>query len=155
MSVAGRPHADSGQMTVELAVIAPVVIVVALTIYNLGRFVQLCAAFDHVSLDQVVYQGVSPPGDQTSLAGAEAIRTSIAQSLPGDDFDVAVACEGSPTVEGSTFSLAPWLCRYSCTLEYRPWPRSFVIAGVPFEAPLKLRHVRTLVVDRYKSGVVF
>jgi len=36
-------------MTVELAVLTPVVIVVALVAYNLMRFVGACAAFDRVA----------------------------------------------------------------------------------------------------------
>lgn len=155
MSVAQAPSREAGQMTVELAVTIPVVLVVALLVYNLGRFVQLCAAFDQVSLDAIVSQGVSPPGDQTSLSATEAIRTAVADALPGEDFDIGVAAAGPSGDDGTTFTMSPSLTRYTCTLEYRPWPSSFVIAGVPFEAPIRLRHERTLVVDRFKSGVVF
>lgn len=149
------PGGESGQMTVELAVTIPVVIVVALTIYNLGRFIQLCAAFDEVSLDAIVTQGVSPPGEQTVLSATGAIREQVTSALPGDDFEVTVSASAPAEGGGATFSLAPLLTRYTCTLEYRPWPRSLAIAGTRLEAPLKLRHERTLVVDRFKSGVVF
>ncbi|MCH3942361.1 MAG: pilus assembly protein [Atopobiaceae bacterium] len=59
-----RPHAvleERGQMTVELAVVVPVVVVMALVVFDLMRFVALCARFDRVSLDAVVSQGISPP----------------------------------------------------------------------------------------------
>lgn len=146
---------QGGQMTVELAVTLPVVIVVALVIYNLGRFVQLCAAFDQVSLDAMVSQGVSPPGDQTTLSATGAIRSVVRAALPGDDFDVQVAAGASSEGDGASFTLAPHLVRYRCTLVYRPWPRSLVIAGVRMGTPLRLRHERTIVVDRFRSGVVF
>lgn len=144
-----------GQMTVELAVVMPVALVVALTVYNLGRFVQLCAVFDQVSLDAIVSQGVSPPGEQSTFSAQEAIRSAVSGALAGDDYEVSVSARGaSGGGDGASLSLAPLQTRYVCTLEYRPWPRSFVIAGVPYESPLKLRHERSLVVDRFKSGVV-
>lgn len=155
MSAWERSSGEEGQMTVELAVTIPVVLVVALTIYNLGRFVQLCAAFDQVALDAIVSQGVSPPGEQTSLSAVEAIRSVVIEALPGDDFDIQVRVADTSETGNATFTMSPLFTRYTCALEYRPWPSSFVIAGVPFEAPLKLRHERTLVVDRFKSGVVF
>jgi hypothetical protein len=55
---------------------------------------------------------------------------------------------------GGVLSLGPALTRFTCTLATRPWPSAFVMAGVRYEAPLVLRHERTLVVDRYRSGVV-
>lgn len=151
----GHGLGQSGQMTVELAVTLPVVIVVALVIYNLGRFVQLCAAFDQVSLDAMVSQGVSPPGEQTTFSATTAIRSAVEAALPGDDFDIRVSAGGLSGDDGAKFTMAPHLVRYRCTLEYRPWPGRLVIAGVRMGTPLRLRHERTLVVDRFKSGVVF
>lgn len=58
----------SGQMTVELAVLVPVVIVVALTVFNLMRFVSACSAFDRIAADAVVSQGVSPKGETKAAA---------------------------------------------------------------------------------------
>lgn len=51
---------QSGQMTVELAVLVPVVIVVALIVANLMEFVDACAAFDRLSLDEVIAEGSLP-----------------------------------------------------------------------------------------------
>ena len=48
---ARRLGSQSGQMTVELAVLVPVVIMVALVVVNLMEFVDACAAFDRLSLD--------------------------------------------------------------------------------------------------------
>lgn len=43
-----------GQMTVELAVLIPVVVVVALIAINLMEFIDACAAFDVLSSDTVI-----------------------------------------------------------------------------------------------------
>ena len=49
---------EEGQMSVELAATLPVVLVVALIILNLMRFVGACAQFDRVAPNAFVSQGV-------------------------------------------------------------------------------------------------
>ena len=56
---------ESGQMTVELAAMLPVIIVVALIVYNLAKYAEVCSTFDRVSLDAAVSHGVSPSGSQS------------------------------------------------------------------------------------------
>ena len=70
-----------GQMTVELAVITPVVIVVALVVLNLMGFVEACAAFDQVALDAVVAHGVAPSGEQSEGRAASEVRSAIEELL--------------------------------------------------------------------------
>ena len=41
-------------MAVELAIVAPVVIVVALVLVNLMMFAEACAAFDQADIDAIV-----------------------------------------------------------------------------------------------------
>lgn len=143
-------------MAVELAVLVPVILVVSLVVFNLARFVSLCAAFDRISLDAVVSQGVSPAGEQTQMASVDAVHECIVEALgEGDVCAVRVSAEPVSFMRGGTvLSLSPALTRFTCVLVYRPWPGSFVIAGVPYDSPLALSHVRSLVVDRYSPGVV-
>ena len=151
-----KDRACSGQMAVELAVLMPVVIVVALTVYNLARFVSLCATFDRVSVDAVTVVGVSPKGTQNSVHAVEEVKRSIEHSMgPSSACEVEVRAEPvGANGGGGILSLGPALTRFTCSLAMRPWPSAFVMAGVRYEAPLVLRHERTLVVDRYRSGVV-
>ena len=60
-------------MTVELAVVTPVVIVVALVVLNLMWFIEACAAFDQAALDAVVSHGVAPAGEQSQLAAVDEV----------------------------------------------------------------------------------
>lgn len=148
---------ERGQMAVELAVVIPVAIVVALVVYNLCRFVEACATFDRVAPDAVVAQGVSPAGEQSALSSAGQVKTCIEQALNMRSCEVSVAVSGPPdpvSGGGLTFPLSPLLTTYTCTLRYRPWPSGFVMAGVAFRPPVALVHVRTLVVDRFRPGVV-
>lgn len=143
-------------MAVELAAMVPVVIVVALTAYNLARFVTLCAEFDRVAPDAVVSQGVAPAGTQTTLAASGEVESCIADAL-GESGSCSVEVAAEPVWASGTpggLCLSPLLTRFRCTLVYRPWPSSFTIAGVPYESPVALRHERSMVVDRYRPGVV-
>lgn len=146
----------SGQMVVELAVVVPAAIVVALVVYNLMGFVVACAAFDQAALDAIVSHGVSPAGEQTRVAAVEEVRSHLADALDGQgDCEVEVRAESvSGDDTSASFVVSPLLTRYVCTLVYRPWPRYLRLPGITLEAPLALRHERELVVDRFRSGVV-
>lgn len=150
------PWSGRGQMTVELAVVAPVVIVIALVALNLMRYVEACAAFDQAALDAVVVHGVAPAGEQSQERAVEEVRAAIELSLgdfPRCEVDVRAERVPSGGTSGS-FSVSPLLTRYVCSLSYRPWPLAARLPGVTFEPPLALRHERSLVVDRYRPGVV-
>ena len=155
-AVCRRMRSESGQMAVELAVLMPVIVVVALVVYNLARFVGYCATFDRVSFDSVLTQGVSPAGEQSELVAREAVRDAIERSLDASDAcEVEVVAEPARRVgDRASLTVSPLLTRFRCTLAFRPWPRSFAIAGVAFDMPIALRHERTLVVDRFRPGVV-
>ena len=143
-------------MTVELAVITPVVIVVALVVLNLMGFVEACAAFDQVALDAVVAHGVAPSGEQSEGRAASEVRSAI-EELLGREGRCEVEVRAEAVGMGATSSglvMSPLLTRYVCTLTYRPWPRLLRMPGVTYEAPLALRHECELVVDRYRPGVV-
>lgn len=136
----------SGQMVVELAVLLPVVIVVALISYNVLRFSAACARFDRVALDCVVSQGVSAPGAQASYAAAPLVEAAIREAMGGDDDLVVAVSEQAGNL--------PHLTRFTCELSMRPWPSRLTVAGVRLGAPHLLRHERSLTVDRYRPGVV-
>lgn len=142
-------------MAVELAVLIPVAIVVGLAVHNLARFACLCAEFDRVAANAVLCQGVSPSGAPSAVASVSQVQSAIEATLGADGrtFDVRAERLGLAGMRGS-LSLSPLLTRFTCTMRVRPWPSSLVIAGVSLDAPVALVHRRTLVVDRYRPGVV-
>ena len=76
---------ERGQMCVEMAVLLPVTLVIALAVLNLARYAELCARFDRVALDAVVACGASPSGagDASSSKGRIVICT-----VKGDIHDI-------------------------------------------------------------------
>ena len=141
MSANGAWGARSGQMVVELAVLVPVVLVVALVGVNLMEFMALCARFDRACLDAVVSHGVSPAGEQSQVGGSPCVVRVSAERL--DD-----------GAGGASFEISPFLTRYTCSMTFAPWPRELRLPGVSLEAPAVLSHSRELVVDRFRPGVV-
>lgn len=152
---ARRAGACSGQMAVELAVLVPACIAVALVVFNLGRFLVACAEFDRVALDAAVAHGVSPSGSGGLLAGAAEVRSAIEDAFSDTaGASVDVSAEELGVEDGAIFSLGPALVRYRCTLRLRTWPTVFSFAGVWLGTPFSLVHERSIVVDRYCPGVV-
>ena len=136
-------------MVVELAVVAPVMLVVALVVWNLLQFMEACSRFDRVAPDVVLALAVSPAGtDAASGDQAHQVAEAIRAAMDGLDVEVG---------EGTTlgFSFAPHLTRYVCTMRFAPHPASIAIAGVDAGVPARLEHVRTFTVDRYRPGVLF
>lgn len=152
----GHGWARSGQMTVELAVVAPVVVVVALVVVNLMGFVEACSAFDQAAPDAVVAHGVAPAGEQTQMSAVGEVQAALAESVGrAQTCEVEVRAETVDAGESSTlFVISPLLTRYVCTLTFHPWPTRLRLPGITLEAPLALTHERELVVDRYRPGVV-
>lgn len=151
-----RPLGRDGQMTVELAVVTPVVIVVALIVLNLMGFIEACAAFDQAALDCVVAHGVAPAGEQSELGAVQEVASALEGALASfDRCEVEVRAErAAETGQGASFVISPLLTRYVCTLTYHPWPSLLRMPGVSLVAPFSLTHECSFVVDRYRPGVV-
>lgn len=146
----------SGQMTVELAVLVPVVLVVALVGVNLMEFVALCARFDRASLDAVTSHGVSPAGCQSQVGATEEVREALELAMGSAPCELLVSAERVDGAGGGTsFAISPFLTRYTCTMAFAPWPRELRLPGISLTAPALLSHSRELVVDGFRPGVVF
>ena len=156
-SDAGVSRGEAGQTVVELAVLLPIVIAVALVAFNMVRFLQACAAFDRVAPDCVIAHGVSPAGEQDVASACAQVRAAIEDGLPVSGCEVAVSSGDlgpAPRGKGVSFPVSPLLTTFTCTLSYRPWPSSFSMAGIDLRVPAFLRHERSITVDRFRPGVV-
>ena len=143
MGIARRAH--SGQMTVELAVAFPVLVIVAVVSVNALAFFSDCAVFDRVAHEAVRVHAASPAYRQGSGQTCASIEQEIRSAFDRDNLDVAVAREAV----GFDFEA------YRATLFFTPTlfgmgMRSEVL-GVPLP---RLQHSTEYVVDTYKAGVV-
>lgn len=155
----GNPMEESAQATVEMVVVVPVLLVLALIVFNLMRFAAAASRFDRVAPDIVIAHGISTSGAEGAGlddGGADFIQSELERAMEGHGVEVDVSyADAEGEGDGvAVLSLAGALRTYSCTMKYEPWPSGLSIAGVSMGAPATLEHVREVTVDPWRSGVL-
>ena len=142
------------QAMVEMVVVVPVLLALALITYNIMLFLSAVARFDRIAPDIVLAHAAAPMGASEAFA-ADKAASELERAMGSYDVDVSVICvEDGQTGAEALFVLVGGQRTYRCTLAFTPWPSGFTIAGVSLGAPLKLEHVREVVVDPWRPGVV-
>ena len=155
MSIRMRLREEHAQATVEMAVVTPVLLVLALIVYNVMIFASAVARFDRVVPDIVLAHAVASEGegDESSVDASATVQTQILNAMEGYDLQIEVSSEqGAEASDGGLLSLSGTFRTYTCTMHYEPWPTSLSIAGVPLGAPTTLSHERTVTVDPWRPG---
>lgn len=153
---------ERAQATVELAVVAPVLVVLALVSYNMMVFVSATARFDRVAPDIVLAHGSSPPASEPDTAAetwgvADAVAGELERAMEGYEveIEVEVSEEGRGGLDDTgVLGLVGPLRDVTCVMRYRPWPQGWSIAGVELGAPLFMEHERCVTIDPWRSGVI-
>lgn len=148
---------ECAQATVEMAVVTPVLLVLALIAYNVMIFAGAAARFDRVVPDIVLAHAAAPggEGDESSIDASATVQAQIQDAMEGYDLQVEVSSEqGTASSDGGLLSLSGTFRTYTCTMHYEPWPSSLSIAGVSLGAPAVLTHERAVTVDPWRPGVV-
>ena len=156
MGIRTRLCEERAQATVEMAVVTPVLLVLALIVYNVMVFAGAVARFDRVVPDIVLAHAVAPSGEGGSSIDASAtVQAQIQHAMEGCDVQIEVSSEqGTTTSDGGLLSLSGTFRTYTCIMRYEPWPSSLSIAGVSLGAPAQLSHERAVTVDPWRPGVV-
>lgn len=147
-------RSERAQATVEFAIVAPVLIVLALIVYNLMLFASACARFDRVAPDIVVAHAVSSTGEDAGSSSAETVKRELEAAMDGYDVEVSVEVDAGGEGGGSMLALVGSLRTYTCAIEMAPRPGGLSIAGVDLGAPAMLVHERSVTVDPWRPGVV-
>ena len=145
MGVMQRARSRSGQMTIEVAVAMPVLIVVAVIAVNVMTFFSDCAVFDRVVHDSVRIHAAAPGYgqgvDQTCALVEQTVRSQL------DDANLQVSV--SHGITGADFD------EYTATLEFFPTLFGRGLRSEVFGVALPhLTHTTRYVVDSYRAGVV-
>ena len=155
MGIRTRLCEERAQATVEMAVVTPVLLVLALIVYNVMVFADAVARFDRVVPDIVLAHAVAPSGegDDSSIDASATVQAQIQHAMEGYDLQIEVSSEqGATTSDGGLLSLSGTFRTYTCTMRYEPWPSSLSVAGVSLGAPAKLSHERAVTVDPWRPG---
>lgn len=139
-------RADAGQATVEMAVVLPVAIVVAVIVVNALTFLGTCATFDRIARQTVGAYASAPASGEDAASIAAAVERELDGAVGADNVEVSVRAEG--TTAG--------LVRYTARIEYAPTLfglglREEVLGvGLP-----RLAHEVDMTVDAYRPGILF
>ena len=157
MGVGAVLYEERAQATVEMAVVAPVLLALALIVYNVLVFAGAVARFDRVVPDIVLAHAVAPEGegDGSSIDASATVQTQIQNAMEGYNLQIEVSSEqGAATSDGGLLSLSGTFRAYTCTMHYEPWPSSLSIAGISLGTPAQLSHERVVTIDPWRPGVV-
>ena len=144
MGVRKHRKSDDGQMTVEMAVAFPVLIVVAAIAVNAVLFFSECAQFDRLARQSVRIHATTPAYGEN----ADTCCAAVEQELQ--------AAFDRPYLQVSVEHAATALDFEEYTATIRFWPTLFgmglrsQVFGVPLPS---LTHSVTYTVDTYKPGV--
>lgn len=131
---------EGGQMAVELAIVAPVILVVLVIVIDMLVFAGECARFDHVAPQRVLAHAASAPMDGYDAGvRVDAIQAALEEDFAKNGSSVEVSCEDAGAALAS-------MTVYRCALRFAPWPLS--VAG----APALLEHECSIAVDPYTPG---
>ena len=145
MGVVRRIRAESGQMTIEVAVALPALIVVAAIAVNAMTFFADCAVFDRVAHDAVRVYASAPAYAQDIDQGCTLVERTVRSQLDDPNLEVRI----SHGVTGPDFD------EFTATLEFYPTLFGRGARSEVFGVQLPhLTHVTRYVVDSYRAGVV-
>lgn len=137
---------NRGQMTVELCVILPVAIAIAVITVNAVAFFGYCSEFDRVARNAIRVIAASPEGGLDKSIAASRIRSEICASInaPNTSCDVEVSTD------------AYGLETYKATLKFWPTLFGMGIKSSVFGVQIPpLSHASCLTIDPYIPGEIF
>ena len=136
---------ESGQMTVEMAVAMPALIVVAVIAVNACTFFYQCAVFDRVAHEAVRVYATSPAYGEGPGQACASVEQAVRSQLDNQNLDVSVAY----AKVGADFD------EYRATLSFQPTLFGMGLRSEVFGVSVpQLEHTTSYVVDSYKPGVV-
>ena len=139
---------ESGQMMVELAVMMPVLIIVAVMAVNIVTFFSECAAFDRIACNAIRIQAASPSYGQDAAKSASLVEQTIddAMRLSEKEYlDLAVSVSGRADGKNS----------FRATLLFAPTLFGMGLKSSIFGVPLpRIEHATELVVEPYRPGML-
>lgn len=135
-----------GQMSVELCVTLPVILIFLVIAIDGMVFINACSKFDHVANQAILAFACSQDGNEFDEEEALNDVKKAMEEASGKQ-------HASVEVEAQKCGIMGDLVKYTCQLNYFPWPLSanqVSIFGVNLSASLK--HKRVFVVRAFAPG---
>lgn len=147
MTIAKKIVSSSeGQATVELAVMFPIVLIIAFICVNALTFFSQCCAFDRDFKQIVACIGPSPSYGENIFNVKSIVEEKLKSKFDKDFIDVSVSVEN---VSGGFFEFDGEIKMHP-TLFGMGLRSEFFGVDVP-----SLKHMQKITIDSYKPGVIF
>lgn len=141
-----KARCDRGQMTVELCVVFPVIIVIAVIATNAMLFFGNCAEFDRVGRNAVRTFAAVPAHGADGGGAQSQVQSALERALADENLEVSVA--SSRDFRGYE--------EYVMTLRFHPTLFGLGLKQEVFGVALPaLTHESRIVVNPYKPGMLF
>ena len=138
-------RSNRGQMTVEMAIAMPVLIIVAVIAVNALSFFVDCAVFDRVFCEAVRTYAVAPAYGQGAGQNCDLVKQVVQEAVGQSNVEIAV----SHGKTGLDFD------EYTGVIEYQPTLFGMGLRSSVFGVALPtLTHTTSYVIDSYKAGVI-
>lgn len=135
-----------GQMTVELAVAFPVLIIVAVVMVNALSFAGECARFDRISRNSLRTETSTPSIDESTSASCSRVKEVLDEEFRADN----------ESVEVSILQEKDFCVEFECELKWYPTLFGMGLKSEVFGVHmLELSHKNSLVIDPHRAGDVF
>lgn len=134
------------QMTVELSIVFPIVIVIAIITTNALSFFGYCADFDRLSRNAVRTYAASPEAGESTSDAESKIQAAIDSALNASNLHSSISVEKD------------WRGyeHFIMTLYYSPTLFGLGLKTEVFGVPMpQLTHRSQMTVDPYKPGMLF
>lgn len=134
---------NAGQMTVEIAVVFPVVIVIAVILFNALSFASLCGSFDRLAKNEIRSICSSLSLEESEEENFDALVRNLNERF--HDENVSVTCKKR--------HLSNSFMEYTCELNFFPTLFGMELKKSTFGIELPpLKHIQRHVVDQKKEG---
>lgn len=134
---------EKGQMTVELCIVFPILIIIAVILVNSLSFASTCASFDRVARNSIRMDATSPRIRSSNDEIQAVVKDTLEQQFSADNETVEVTNSGK---SGN-------LHVFTCTLKWKPTLFGLGLVDNVFGIALpEIVHVSTLTIDPYKPG---
>ena len=136
---------EHGQMSVEMAVCLPIIIICMVIAIDVLVYMGQCARFDHIAPQEILACATSPARGQENSNCSEQVQTALQKNFSDFGQKVEISAQEGEMFNGSI--------TYNCTLSMQPWPLGGAggsILGVSI--PTTLKHTTKFAVDPYIPG---
>ncbi len=129
-------------MVVELCVVMPVVLMVAVAVIDGLVFAAAASKFDHLSSQAILAEATSPGGTEfdPDLIGAN-VQSLLIEEMEDSHVNIEIAVSGSGHV-----------CEFKCTMSFVPWPLGAGGTVMGMSVPALLEHEPVFCVRPYVIG---